>query len=327
MTDIDNIIIEVHKLLLEHLPPKSHKTPSGWQVFNCPMCSDRRKRAGVITDGAKVSYHCFNCNYTTGWSPSPFVGKKYKDLATALGASSLQIHQAQVELLKHSDELETAELDSDYAFNFTKFNVVALPENTVMLDSLPEEHELVQYAKSRGIWGLYPLLHFPDIVYKRRLVVPFTYNGDVVGWTGRHVSPPDKNTPKYYQNMPSGYVFNIDRFSGSQREIVIVTEGIFDAILVDGVSVIGNTVTSDQAHLIQQLGKRVIVCPDRDEAGKQLIEQAVALGWEVSFPPWAATIKDASDACATYGRLATVASIIKHATNNKLKIQVKTKIL
>ena len=75
------------------------------------------------------------------------------------------------------------------------------------------------------------------------------------------------------------------------------------------------------------LGKRIILCPDRDSAGKQLIDQALELGWEVSIPPWHADCKDAADAVQKYGRLATVASIIKHASDNKLKTQVKAKML
>jgi DNA primase len=79
--------------------------------------------------------------------------------------------------------------------------------------------------------------------------------------------------------------------------------------------------------LIERLGKRVILCPDRDKPGKELIEEALALGWEVSFPPWDKDVKDAADAVAKYGRLLTVASIIKHATDNKIKAQVKAKML
>jgi DNA primase len=88
-----------------------------------------------------------------------------------------------------------------------------------------------------------------------------------------------------------------------------------------------NSVTAEQAHLIQRLGKRVILCPDRDKAGKELIEQGLELDWEVSFPPWSKEIKDAADAVAKYGRLLTVSSIIKYATNNKIKAQVKSKML
>jgi len=127
--------------------------------------------------------------------------------------------------------------------------------------------------------------------------------------------------------MPSGYVFNIDRFADSKREIVIVTEGVFDAIMIDGIAIQGNSVGPEQAHLIEKLGKRIIICPDRDEAGTELMLQAAELGWEVSFPPWHADCKDAADAVIKYGRLATVDSIIRNAVDNELKIKVRAKMV
>lgn len=325
--DLDSIVESVHRLVMDHLPIRTTKTPSGWITFDCPMCNDKRKRAGVITQAAKISYHCFNCHYVTGWSPSAHLGQKYKDLAARLGASNESIHNAQIELLKHKEDLEGIE-DVDYIYNFSKFEVVDLPKNLMLVNDLPDDHEVKQYAVQRGLLDLYTLLYFPDDpLYAKRLVVPFTFNGDIVGWTARHINPPDKQTPKYLHKMSSGYVFNIDRFADSEREIVIVVEGVFDAITIDGISVLGNHVTPEQAHLIEKLGKRVILCPDRDEPGKELIEEALALGWEVSFPPWEKDIKDAADAVQRYGRLLTVASIIKHATDNKIKAQVKAKML
>jgi hypothetical protein len=291
------------------------------------MCSDTRKRAGVIVTGPKISYHCFNCHYVTGWSPSPHISTKYRDLALKLGATQEQIHQTQVELLKHSEDLEDQEIEG-YVYSLQKFEIVDLPPDVIVVGDLPDDHEVKQYAIARGLLGLYPLLYFAnDILYSKRLVVPFTFNGDIVGWTGRHINPPDKKTPKYLHKMTSGYVFNIDRFADSKREIVIVTEGVFDAIMIDGIAVLGNHVTPEQAHLIDKLGKRIILCPDRDKAGKELIEEALALGWEVSFPPWDDDIKDAADAVNKYGRLLTVSSIIKHATANTVKIKVKANML
>lgn len=325
--DLDSVVERVHRLLLDNLPIRTTKTPSGWRTFNCPMCNDKRKRAGIITSGAKISYNCFNCNYTTGWSPSPHLGQKYKDLASRLGCNDDDIHSVQIELLRHKEELETSETTS-YVYNLAKFETVELPANVMLVEDLSEDHEVRQYAKARGLEGLFTLLYFPDDpLYAKRLVVPFTFDGEIVGWTARHIDPPDKQTPKYLHKMSSGYVFNIDKFADSEREIVIVVEGVFDAIAIDGIAVLGNHVTAEQAHLIERLGKRVILCPDRDKAGKELIEEALALGWEVSFPPWHKDIKDAADAVGKYGRLLTVASIIKHATDNKIKAQVKAKML
>lgn len=321
---IEDLVYKVHGLLLSHIPVKSNRTPSGWITFDCPMCNDRRKRAGIVQSGLKISYNCFNCGYKTGWSPNPFIGKKYKELAERLGVSKTELHAVHMELMKHGEELQNI-TNQDYVFSFNKFDVVELPEEAVDISELSESHEVVKYAKQRGVFGLCPLLWFNNTLYKRRLVVPFMYNDELVGWTGRHINPPDKSTPKYYHQLPKGYVFNIDKFAGTERNVVIVTEGVFDAIMIDGVSILGNRVTAEQAHLIEQLNMRVIVCPDKDQAGNELIEQAMALGWEVSFPPWE-NCKDAADACAKYGRLATVASIIKHATNNTIKIKVKMRM-
>ena len=325
--DIDKLVESVHHLLLGNLPVKTSKTPSGWTTMNCPMCSDKRKRGGVITDGAKISYHCFNCNFTTGWSLNPGLGKKFKDLVEKLGASNSDIHSTQMELLKHAELLEENNTEIDYVYSLAKFNTVQLPPNVESVSDLPEDHPVKQYAEQRGLLGLYPLLYINESLYKQRLVVPFTYNNELVGWTGRHINPPDKETPKYLHNMQKGYVFNIDKFADSERDIIIVTEGVFDAILIDGVAIQGNSVGAEQAHLIEKLSKRVILCPDRDSAGKELIDQALELGWEVSFPNWAPDIKDAADAVGRYGRLATIYSILSTATHNKIKAKVKAKML
>ena len=324
--DIDFLVEKVHRLLLDNLPVSTSKTPSGWNTMNCPMCSDKRKRGGLITTGARISYNCFNCGFTTGWAPNPALGKKYKDLATTLGATNEDIHKVQVDLLKYSEDLETEEF-TDYVYNLQKFETVELPKDFTVVETLKDDHPIKIYAKERGLLGLYPLLYFNESLYKQRLVVPFTYNNEIVGWTARHINPPTKQTPKYLHKMQPGYVFNIDRFADSKREIVIVTEGVFDAILIDGIAIQGNSVGPEQAHLIEKLGKRIILCPDRDDAGIELMLQAAELGWEVSFPPWHVDCKDAADAVQRYGRLATVSSIIKHATNNKLKIEVKAKML
>ena len=324
--DIDFLVEKVHRLLLDNLPVSTSKTPSGWNTMNCPMCSDKRKRGGLITTGARISYNCFNCGFTTGWAPNPGLGKKYKDLATTLGATNEDIHKVQVELLKYSEDLETEEF-TDYVYNLQKFETIELPKDFSLVENLSNKHPVKIYAKERGLLGLYPLLYFNESLYKQRLVVPFTYNNEIVGWTARHINPPNKQTPKYLHKMQPGFVFNVDRFADSERKIVIVTEGVFDAILVDGIAIQGNSIGAEQAHLIEKLGKRVILCPDRDSAGKELILQAAELGWEVSFPPWHVNCKDAADAVQYYGRLATVSSIIKHATDNKLKIEVKAKMI
>ena len=112
------------------------------------------------------------------------------------------------------------------------------------------------------------------------------------------------------------FLFKANLFNQFMNQLFILVGGSFAEMTV-----------LEQAHLIDKLGKRVIVCPDKDKAGVELIDQALELGWEVSFPDWHTSCKDAADAVLRYGRLATIKSIIDCATNNKIKIQVKSKMI
>jgi hypothetical protein len=90
--------------------------------------------------------------------------------------------------------------------------------------------------------------------------------------------------------------------------------------------VLTNEVSNEQALQINQLGKTVIVVPDRDQPGERMITRAIELGWSVAFPEWADDVKDAGDAVSRYGRLVTLISIIKNSESNDLKIRLRNKI-
>ena len=76
------------------------------------------------------------------------------------------------------------------------------------------------------------------------------------------------------------------------RKYIIITEGVLDALAIDSVSSLGNKLTQGQIDLINSIGKTVIVCPDRDKSGGNLIDVAVENNWLVSFPQWENNIKD-----------------------------------
>ena len=87
----------------------------------------------------------------------------------------------------------------------------------------------------------------------------------------------------------------------------------------------GNTLDAEQIEWINTSGKEVIVIPDLERAGYNLVKIALDNNWNVSFPEWENNIKDASDAMSRYGRLWTLKSIIDNKTNNKLKIELLAK--
>ena len=334
-----HLVLEFTKNLI---PVNWKTTGTGWTSGNCPMCvqngqsrPDTKKRGGFYFEEDKFRYNCFNCGYSTGWSEGKQLSGRLKRLYGVFGADSSEIHRLQIELMRERD---TAELlikkkteDKEVKIDWPE---IPLPSQTQDLHTAElSEKELPKFVSACEFLSDRSLLDYPDWKYstfshfKSRVILPFYYKGKVVGYTARWVGDvPNKETPKYYVQQPKNFVYGLDNQHAENR-FVIVTEGVFDAILVDGISVLGNGVTAEQAHLIDKLNKRVILCPDRDNAGKQLIDRAVELGWEVSFPPWKDSIKDAADAVTEYGRLLTVNSIVKFATNNKIKIQVQRKML
>lgn len=323
--EVESVIQLAHGLLLDHVPLRAIRTASGWITFNCVWCQDRRKRAGIIETGARISYHCFNCGFKAGWTPGSGLSQRYRDLAQRLGAGTEEINKVILALLKHGAELERID-PSTQVHHYVGFPSVELPADTQLISDLPEDHELKKYARDRGVLELTPLLHFPsDLAQQRRIIVPFMFNNEIVGWTGRHVAPGHKSVPKYLGHTPRGYVYNIDRFLG-QRQVVVLVEGVLDAVLLDCAAVMSNGISTEQATLVERLGKRVVVMPDRDAAGQQLIQDAVKYGWEVSFPPWPRGCKDAADACRLYGRMLTLSSILTHAVSNPVKIKVQAKL-
>ena len=157
----------------------------------------------------------------------------------------------------------------------------------------------------------------------KRLIIPFYWHGDIVGYTGRLFEPSDKI--KYYTDVQPGYVFNIDSQDWS-RKFVIVTEGPFDAIAVSGVSILGSEINDIQRELVNGLNRQVIVVPDRDAPGEKLVNQAIEFGWSVAFPEWDKTISDVAEAVLKYGRLFTIQSILSSTESSKLKIDLKRKM-
>ena len=77
--------------------------------------------------------------------------------------------------------------------------------------------------------------------------------------------------------------------------------------------------------LINTLNTKVIIVPDRDDAGKHMVEQAIDLKWGVSMPVWDKDIKDVNEAVQKYGKIYTLHSIIASAEFNELKIKLGAK--
>ena len=332
----------IQNTILTSLPVGRKKTPSGWISFNAPCCvhngetADKKKRGGVMTsaDGT-VSYHCFNCGFKASYVIGRKLTYKMRQFMGYIGIPDDTIRKLAIEAMREEEGDKKYEKKK-----FVTFKRKELPKHTRSLGEWLEEYtvgamatdqqnkidNLLNYLAGRGIgpdW--YDFMYSSDKYWDvdKRLLIPFYWRGDVVGFTGRMFEQSDK--VKYYTDVQPGYVFNMDAQDWT-RKFVIVTEGPFDAITVSGVSILGSEINDIQRELIDGLGRKVIVVPDRDAPGEKLINQAIEFGWSVAFPEWDKSVGDVADAVLKYGRLFTIQSILKTTESSKLKIDLKRKM-
>jgi DNA primase len=116
--------------------------------------------------------------------------------------------------------------------------------------------------------------------FRNRLIIPIhTETGALVGFGGRSL---DGSEPKYL-NSPESEIFNksrllynLHRSKDAMRKIdrAILVEGYFDAIAIDHAGVpgvvasMGTSLTSGQASLLRRFTRRVVICYDGDDAGR-----------------------------------------------------------
>jgi len=311
--------------IYSYLPAKRKNTPSGWTKFNAVCCPhngntpDTRQRGGIIRNGDGVSYHCFNCGFKASYVNGRHLTRKMKQFLEWCGAPDDAIIKISLEALKVESDQKTLE-----AVSLPTLPDKELPKDCQTLEqalmSNPEEvigvadYILTRGFDIRGDWMWSPEL--PD-----RLIIPFRYEGRIVGYTGRKITD---GKPKYLSEQTPGYVFNLDA-QNTDSPVVLVAEGPLDALSIGGVAILGADIMEKQAMLINRLGKRVIVVPDRDADGARTVERAIELGWSVSMPDWADGVKDSNDALRKHGELWTAYLIMQAAESMELKIRLRMK--
>jgi len=78
---------------------------------------------------------------------------------------------------------------------------------------------------------------------------------------------------------------------------------------------------------LKNLNRKIIVVPDQDKSGMEVINKALDYGFYISIPEWDEGVKDVNDAVIKYGKLPTLLSILQSASNSKAKIEIRRKQL
>lgn len=342
----------VQDFTLSQLPSRRKNSQSGWISFNAVCCHhnghnpDSRGRGGIITspDG-KISYSCFNCGFTASFIPGRSLTQKFRKLLSWLGVDKNEIQRLNILAWRIKETLDPATIAEPEAE--IVFEARELPGGAQTFFAWVEFYDLgdktynatlmeaVKYVFDRNIdLQKYSFYWTPEVENKlsHRVIIPFTYKNQIVGYSARALNSGIK--PKYFSNHPAGFVFNLDK-QNRDSKFVIVSEGPFDAMSIDGVSTQTNDINEQQADLIDNLGREVIVVPDFDLhynhkgqkvwPGENMINRAIEYGWSVSFPEWRTNCKDINESVVKYGKLFTLYSILQGKETNPLKIALRAK--
>ena len=302
-------------------------TSSGWYSFNAPCCHnrghrpDKKNRGGLLISGEGVwTFHCFNCQFKCGVQPAKQFTVNTKRFLEWCGIDRLQVERLSFKNFSNRDIDDIAE---ELRPIIVMFDERVLPEGSEPLSADNPQHKIHHdYLAGRGLnegsYSFYVTSNSESERERNRIIIPYYYNGKIVGYTSRFYTSPG---PKYLSEQQRGYVFNTDGQHDNWK-VCILVEGQFDAISIGGCAYMSNTISDEQVRVIKKLRRDIIVVPDRDKPGMEICDRALELGYKVSIPNWAPEVKDTNDAVMTYGKLPTLLSILESATTSKITIEM-----
>lgn len=268
--------------LIEHLGTPLEST-IGELRFNCPFCSDTKKRFYVkkSLDSSNGQYICFNCEETG--NPITFV-KNYYNVEGRSAKVILEQNNIDIDFdktikfdnsLTESEKLILLLKDVDYKEEEVKKIPPKLPLNYKFLSQnlySEDARPFLEYLNSRGVTLEQIIEH--NIAYTQESkcfksdnqttftfynsLIFFTYNaqGKYVYWNTRSIVPTKMKTINapasdiQYGKKDVLFNFNIAK----EQRMIVITEGVFDALTFHqyGIATFGKAVSENQIKLIKK---------------------------------------------------------------------------
>ena len=316
------------------LPPTKKSGASGWTRFNCPCCksiqhesrADSRSRGGLLFSGDITVYNCFNCKFS-------WVAELGKPMPKKLGIWLKELN-ATPEQIATAKSLLEGTTSSEIKKEFKKKEYKPIPSDWKSIrETLSKPckdkafNNVVNYLSNRNP----NLIMYSDFYWSPKnynhLLIPYYENNKQCGYALRRLDKSDEN--KYIQYIYSGFIYNNDALKDSSKKNIIVCEGALDALSLgdNAIAVLQNYLSGERQKTIKYYSqfKNLIFLPDKDKAGKKLIEQLLEMRipFSCSFPQCFGECKDAAEAVAKRGQLFTLYDIMNNIETNPMLIKVK----
>lgn len=313
--------------LIEQRVNLGREAATGFQACVCPLCNDYKERAGWKFEPAKITYHCFNCSTTSFYDTNEgHFSKKLKEILKGFG-----INDDEIARIKGTSFFRRVDTSSDVITldDVQKVSLatpeVSLPDSTIPLSKLGNDNEYARYLLARGIdLFKYQFYICAQEKYNNRIIIPSFRRGKIIYWQARTITD-DK--PRYLNCVVSreAVMFNFDELYQSSDKVLFITEGVFDAMHVDGIALLGSKLSDAKIEYLQKTRRRKVFVIDQDANGKKLAEKVLELQLgDITFAPDG---HDIDSSIREMGKIWTVHYLLQNAVNKLPAARIKLNML
>lgn len=316
--------MNLRQIIEHHLPHSAYTNKKGWCSVVCRVCNDHGKkgpRAAFRWDGDTVGYNCFNCNHATKFDPSQD-DKMPDKMIEVLRAYDIP----DTDWLPLVDFNKSKSKSKDVLLEDITPSPIILPNHMYQLtdDQDCDVCQLsIEYLTQRGVnWQSQPFYLSTNKRWFGRLIIPIYFNNNLVSYLGRDLTGTRKE--KYITaeaadtNVLYGYHNILERIDTP----IYVCEGWFDAFSINGVAIFKSKMSDVHIKWLNKSKRPKVIIPDKIGGG-DLANQAIKLGWQVSFPFLDTDVEDVNKGITKYGLL-WVLKMIKQNTKSDFEAQLLT---
>lgn len=289
----------------------------GFNPVKCPVCSDYQERGAFKFDADTTGYNCYNCGARFRYEEGS--GKLSKNAREIL--SHFGIERSDLTDIRSVMFTNVKKEEADISLEAMKKVNLFTPEVALPSHSFPigyDGHEdvqlpLAEYLTNRRIDPLACKAYFSlDKSYLRRVIIPYFRDGKIIYWQARTIDPGVK--PRYLNSPISrdAVMYGYDELFTWRETPLFVTEGVFDAISLSGICILGSSLNAAKLEVLKRCRRRLIFVIDRDKTGEGLGRTALDNGWEISFVD--ERVADANQSVQQFGLPYTIYTLLKNAT-------------